>query len=256
MPLVFVPTWNSATTLEGTLRSIKIAIPNASIVVIDRGSADNTKRIALKYGKYVNFNGNIGETRTLMCKMAQERPEWFVMVDSDMVLPENWFREVTRYKDENVGAIFTRKFSVTKKIRAFEMWRQGSLVFPAVNITRMDTACVYINPKAVAGFKTTASNQEDKQLGDYIIKQGFKHVFVNIIADHYGNETIHNFWQHARWDGAGRRKIIKDSTLEMFLASFVMPLKAPPRLMLFTFKTYLQEFIGYLLANYYFEYKR
>ena len=52
MVSVIVPTCNSAKTLELCLKSIKTqTYPNIEIIIVDKNSADNTRKIAEKYGK-------------------------------------------------------------------------------------------------------------------------------------------------------------------------------------------------------------
>ncbi|MEM0498851.1 MAG: glycosyltransferase family 2 protein, partial [Methanothrix sp.] len=90
-----IPTWNSGTTLELTLKSIKkYGNPN-NIIIVDKNSEDNTLEIAHRYGcKIITCESNLGTARIEGAKAAET--ELIGFVDSDVELTEGW-RELLRY---------------------------------------------------------------------------------------------------------------------------------------------------------------
>jgi len=51
MPLVVLPTYNESENIERVLRRIRVALPEASVLVVDDGSPDGTAEIAERLGK-------------------------------------------------------------------------------------------------------------------------------------------------------------------------------------------------------------
>jgi len=107
---VVILTKNSQQTLEKCLTSIYRNIPVRKLIVVDGYSTDKTLDILQAFNKkYKNIriiqdNG----TRSTARQKGIENVEtdWFMFVDSDVVLCENWFKKAIKYMDKNVGAIW------------------------------------------------------------------------------------------------------------------------------------------------------
>jgi glycosyltransferase involved in cell wall biosynthesis len=95
---VIVPTFNSETTLAGTIDSIlEQKYPIREIIVVDNHSADSTVKIARSYERmtkkvkisvYVREkNMGVGASYNLGAEKA--RAEWLVFINSDSTLPTN-----------------------------------------------------------------------------------------------------------------------------------------------------------------------
>jgi glycosyltransferase involved in cell wall biosynthesis len=86
-PLVSIniPTFNSASTFEKTLASIKAQhYPNIEIVVVDGYSKDDTLKIARKYGVKVGYALAVGEARKLAYEISKGK--YIFYLDSDQTI--------------------------------------------------------------------------------------------------------------------------------------------------------------------------
>jgi len=100
-----VCTYNSGPILEQVLKSIRQNIPVKTLWVIDKNSKDGTVEIAEKYGaKIVQSNVGILEARALGFRLVET--DLFVNVDSDVVLPDNWFAEMMKYWEQDLGCLW------------------------------------------------------------------------------------------------------------------------------------------------------
>ena len=107
---VVLLTKNSQRLLKACLRSVYENVPVNRLIVIDAFSTDDTLRIlgdlSREYGN-VEIISEIGSRG-----MARERgireveTEWFLFVDSDVVLCKNWFEKASSHIREDVGAIW------------------------------------------------------------------------------------------------------------------------------------------------------
>jgi glycosyltransferase involved in cell wall biosynthesis len=87
-----IPTWNSASTLQLTLQSIKRYGFPGKIVVVDRASHDQNRDVAAAMGcQVVGFSGPLGAARRIGAK--QTSTEIIAYVDSDVELTPAW-REI------------------------------------------------------------------------------------------------------------------------------------------------------------------
>jgi glycosyltransferase involved in cell wall biosynthesis len=107
---VVMLTKNSDRFLRACLKSVYENVPVRRLIVIDAYSSDNTHGILAEfeqiYGNVdiISEKGSRGEARQKGIQEAQT--DWFLFVDSDVVLCENWFSKASRHIEENVGAIW------------------------------------------------------------------------------------------------------------------------------------------------------
>ena len=102
---VMVCTYNSQWVLDRCLESIRRGIPVQTLWVIDKNSTDDTVDIARKHdAEIVECNGGILEARALGFRTVETG--LFVNVDSDVVLPENWFRDMMRYWEPDLACLW------------------------------------------------------------------------------------------------------------------------------------------------------
>ncbi len=107
---VVVLTRNSECVLDECLRSIYENVPVNRLVIVDRFSADETLKIIEQYNKeYGNIIVLLREgTRAMARQEGIEKvvTEWFMFVDSDVVLCNDWFKKAWKLVDEEVGAVW------------------------------------------------------------------------------------------------------------------------------------------------------
>ena len=102
---VMVCTYNTGPILDQVLKSIRQNIPVKTLWIIDKNSKDGTVEIAEKYGaKIVQSDVGILEARALGFRLVET--ELFVNVDSDIVLPDNWFSRMMQYWEPDLGCLW------------------------------------------------------------------------------------------------------------------------------------------------------
>jgi glycosyltransferase involved in cell wall biosynthesis len=107
---VVMLTKNSGRLLDSCLRSVYENVPVKRLIVIDAFSTDNTMKILdgfhRKYGnvRIITEKSSRGKARERGIREVET--EWFMFVDSDVVLCKDWFKRATKYIEEDVGAIW------------------------------------------------------------------------------------------------------------------------------------------------------
>jgi len=118
---VVMLTKNSDHLLFNCLTSIYLNIPVKRLIIIDGFSTDNTLKIIdefkNKYGniKVISEEGSRARARE---KGIQEvKTEWFLFVDSDVILCNEWFIKAEQYIKGNVGAIWGLNIDIIPNIK-------------------------------------------------------------------------------------------------------------------------------------------
>jgi glycosyltransferase involved in cell wall biosynthesis len=107
---VVMLTKNSERLLNACLKSVYENVPVKRLIVVDAFSTDGTLKIFdefnKKYGniKIITEKGSRGKARERGIREVET--EWFMFVDSDVILCEEWFKKASRYIGEDVGAIW------------------------------------------------------------------------------------------------------------------------------------------------------
>lgn len=107
---VVLITKNSERKLFDCLTSVYQNVPVARLIVVDGYSKDRTLAILeefnQKYGNVVVLfdKGTRGSARQKGIQAVQT--EWFVFVDSDVVLCQDWFKKAQAYITPQVGAVW------------------------------------------------------------------------------------------------------------------------------------------------------
>jgi len=107
---VVMLTKNSEHLLDECLQSIYENVPIKRLIVIDGFSTDNTLKILEEYNKkhgnvkVISERGTRGEAREKGIRDVET--DWFMFVDSDVVLCKDWFKKASRHIREDVGAIW------------------------------------------------------------------------------------------------------------------------------------------------------
>jgi glycosyltransferase involved in cell wall biosynthesis len=98
---VIIRTKNSQQFLRECLEAVLAEIPIRRIIIVDAGSTDRTKEIAISYDKvefYSKPDLNLGEATKYGISMAQT--EWVAIIDSDIVLRKGWFENLKKFMNE------------------------------------------------------------------------------------------------------------------------------------------------------------
>lgn len=122
---VAILTKNSAAKLKECIRSVYQNVPVKNLIIIDGYSTDATSAIVEEFQKqhgnivFVQEKGTRASARQKAIQLV--RGDWFMFVDSDVVLSKEWFAEARKQVKDGVGAIW-----------GVEVWSvlQGSSVLP------------------------------------------------------------------------------------------------------------------------------
>jgi glycosyltransferase involved in cell wall biosynthesis len=107
---VVLLTKNSQRVLEKCVESIYQNVPVGQLIVVDGYSEDKTLKILNQFNeKYHNLKivFDRGTRATARQKgISQVGTDWFMFVDSDVVLCKDWYKKAQKYVLEDVGAVW------------------------------------------------------------------------------------------------------------------------------------------------------
>jgi len=118
---VVMLTKNSEYLLRECVKSIYENVPVKRLIVVDGFSSDKTLEILEKFNR-IHSNVEIVSEKGSRAK-ARERgieeveTEWFMFVDSDVILCKDWFRRAKKYMTTDVGAIWGLNVDVIPAVR-------------------------------------------------------------------------------------------------------------------------------------------
>jgi glycosyltransferase involved in cell wall biosynthesis len=205
---VVLLTKNSEKVLEKCLESVYQNVPVKQLIAVDGDSTDRTLDILKQFNeKYHNVKvvSDRGTRATARQKGIQQvSTDWFMFVDSDVVLCKNWYQKAIKYVDKNVGAVWgievwsTIRNQATLKVflwvtrKIFEL-RGGT----HDTLTRTNLVKDIKIPKNLHVF-------EDAYIKDWISKKGYKTVACYIpYCVHYRPQSV--------WTIQGSLNIIVDA---------------------------------------------
>ncbi len=107
---VIVLTKNSGHLLDKCLESIYENVPIENLIVVDGYSTDDTMKIVdrtnVKYGNVTVLKLNGSRARAREAGIRQVETDWFMFVDSDVILSRNCFEKAQKSIQDNVGAVW------------------------------------------------------------------------------------------------------------------------------------------------------
>ena len=107
---VAILTYNSAVKLRECINSVYLNVPVKKLIVVDGFSTDSTPDIVAqfqqRYGNvlFIQEKGTRATARQTAIRLV--KGDWFMFVDSDVVLSRNWFAEAEKHVGEDVGAVW------------------------------------------------------------------------------------------------------------------------------------------------------
>ena len=205
---VVLLTMNSERKLEDCLASVYRNVPVKKLIVVDGGSTDRTLQILsefnAKYGnvKVVHDKGTRATARQKGIDAVTS--EWFIFVDSDVVLCKDWYRKAKAYVEPNVGAVWGIEVWSTiqnPKTLKFFLW-----VTRKIFDIRGGTHDTLIRTSVVGDIKIPWDLHvfEDAYIKDFITRKGFRVVAC------YSPFCIH-YRPRSVWTLKGSLGIIVDS---------------------------------------------
>jgi len=213
---VVLLTKNSEKKLNECLLSIYRNVPVNRLIVVDGFSTDKTLDIVNEFQKkhgnilVARDRGNRASARQL--GMRQVSTEWFMFVDSDVILCEDWFQKAERYVGADVGGIWG--IEVWSTIQNPTMLKMFLWITRKIFDLRGGTHDTLVRTDAVKGIEIPKNLHvfEDAYIKEWIAKKGYKviacydpycfhfrpkdvwtlHGSINIIADaiRFGGLTL------------------------------------------------------------------
>jgi len=118
---VVVLTKNSEHLLDKCLASIYENVPVNNLIVVDGFSTDATRKILNEineeHGNITVLNENGSRAKAREKGLRQVRTEWFMFVDSDVILSRDWFRKAEKSIKTDVGAVWGVNIDVIPNVK-------------------------------------------------------------------------------------------------------------------------------------------
>jgi glycosyltransferase involved in cell wall biosynthesis len=194
---VIVPSFNSAATIEVCLNSIKSQIySKIEIVVVDKGSQDQTVEIAKKYTTHV-YTAGPERSAQVNFGARKARGKYLYRVDSDFILQPNIVSECVELCESKhldgaaVHNTSAQKLGFWADVRGLERdsYRDDDLIVAVRFFTKSSW-------KAVDGFDETLYGPEDYDFHNRFLKCGFKWGRISSHELHLGEpKTLYDIWK-------------------------------------------------------------
>lgn len=124
---VVLLTKNSQRCLNECLNSVYNNVPVHNLIVVDGYSTDTTLAILNDFdNKYHNVKivfdkGNRATGRQIGISLVTT--DWFIFVDSDVILCKDWYKKARKYVNEDVGAVWgTEVWSTIKTTSTLKLF--------------------------------------------------------------------------------------------------------------------------------------
>jgi len=177
---VVVLTKNSEHLLNQCLTSVFRNVPVKNLIVVDGFSTDRTLKIVSAFKKKF---GNV-ELYQMKGSRAAARTEgirrvttdWFMFLDSDVLLSKNWFRQVQKDLADGVGAVWGLNVDLLPNIRNKRILKVQMMVAQRCFKLRGGMHDTLILKKAVEGITIPDELHlyEDAYIVRYIESRGYK----------------------------------------------------------------------------------
>ncbi|MBS7633066.1 glycosyltransferase family 2 protein [Candidatus Bathyarchaeota archaeon] len=192
---VVVLTKNSERSLRKCLESVYRNIPVNKLIVVDGYSVDSTldivREFKRKYGNVVVIQegGKRGRARQLALEKVET--DWFMFVDSDVVLCDGWFAKAAKLIRDKVGAIWGIEiWSVVRNTRFLSLFERITL---KIFEKRGGTHDLLVRRKAIEGIRIPEDlhTYEDSYIKKWICRNGYRAVAVyEPYCVHYRPEEV------------------------------------------------------------------
>ena len=196
---VVLLTKNSEHLLSKCLSSIYQNVPVKNLIVIDGFSTDRTLQILDKFNeKYGNISlfqmkGSRAKARTEGIRRVST--DWFMFVDSDVLLCKDWYKKAQADLASGVGAVWGLNIDVIPNVKDKRILKLQSLIARQCFYLRGGMHDTLILRKAVEGIRIPEQLHayEDAFIVQWIEKHGYKvSVGSDIYCLHYKPPTNWN----------------------------------------------------------------
>jgi glycosyltransferase involved in cell wall biosynthesis len=205
---VVLLTKNSERVLEKCLASVYENVPVNQLLVVDGYSTDKTLQILDRFNdKYHNVKVTLdkGTRATAREKgIRQVTTDWFMFVDSDVVVCHNWYKKALKHLDKTAGAVWgIEVWSTIKNLATLKMFLR---VTRKIFDLRGGTHDMLIRTDLVKDIRIPRNLHvfEDSYIKDWISSKGYRVVACyDPYCIHYRPEDV--------WTLKGSLNIIADA---------------------------------------------
>lgn len=205
---VVLLTKNSERVLEKCLASVYENVPVNQLIVVDGYSTDGTLKILDRFNdKYHNVKVTLdkGTRATAREKgIRQVTTDWFMFVDSDVVVCQNWYKKALKHLDKTSGAVWgIEVWSTIQNQATLKMFLR---VTRKIFDLRGGTHDTLIRTDLVKDIRIPRNLHvfEDAYIKDWITNKGYRVVACyNPYCIHYRPENV--------WTVRGSLNIIVDA---------------------------------------------
>ncbi len=188
-------TLNSDRKLQDCLDSVYRNVPVNGLIAVDGGSTDHTLQILAEFQarhgnvKVIPDRGTRATAR--QTGIENVKTDWFVFVDSDVVLCKDWYRKAQAYVDKDMGAVWgTEVWSTLHDQRALRMFL---LLTRKIFEIRGGTHDTLIRTQAIRDIKIPWNLHvfEDAYIKDWITHKGYRVVACYVpFCIHYRPKAV------------------------------------------------------------------
>jgi glycosyltransferase involved in cell wall biosynthesis len=192
---VVLITKDSERKLRECLESVYQNVPVARLIVVDGYSRDGTLRILgefqQKYGNVTIIQDNGTRATARQKGVDAVHSEWFMFVDSDVVLCRSWYNKARKYLAPDVGAVWG--IEVWSTIKNPKVLKLFLLTTRKIFDVRGGTHDTLIRTEAVRDMKIPGRLHvfEDTYIMDWVSKKGFRIVACYVpFCIHYRPQSV------------------------------------------------------------------
>ena len=118
---VVIPAYNYARYLGDAIESALMqTYDNVEIIVVDDGSTDNTRDVAVKYPVTYIYQANQGSSAARNTGIDRAKGEWIVCLDADDKLKPTYIEECLQVADADIISTAMQEFGDSKKVHTFK----------------------------------------------------------------------------------------------------------------------------------------
>jgi glycosyltransferase involved in cell wall biosynthesis len=179
---VVILTKNSQRLLGKCIDSVYRNVLVNNLIVVDGYSTDGTMQIVREFQErhgnviFVQDRGTRASARQKAMNMVKS--DWFMFVDSDVILSKNWFSKAEKLVKDDIGAIWGIEiWSVLRRRRILKLFERVTM---KIFEKRGGTHDLLVRRKAVEDIKVPyyLHTYEDAYIKSWICKKGYRVIGV------------------------------------------------------------------------------